>query len=246
MFLGAAAMIAFVTDGDDDAGLVVVPAMGGDPCALAQFGACAVGGHQQAGFDHAAVGQRDVDAVAARIEGGHRGGPEIDALGLGALDQRVDQMAILHHVGERLARLDIAAKRQEHRPCGVLQSGIGDHHVGDRLRGGCDLIPDSDGVEQPAAGGDDGGGAGIAARPQRQRRIGDDDRNIGAKALTQRQRQRQPRKRAAADDNATLCRHIRTCLLVRNYLLPEYSWAKQIRETRAPAQQVVIPGRATA
>ena len=33
------------------------------------------------------------------------------------------------------------------------------------------------------------------------------DRNIGAKALTQRQRQRQPGERAAADDNASLCRH---------------------------------------
>jgi hypothetical protein len=39
------------------------------------------------------------------------------------------------------------------------------------------------------------------------RRIGDDHRNIGAQALAQRQRQRQPRKRAAADDNASLCRH---------------------------------------
>ena len=72
---------------------------------------------------------------------------------------------------------------------------------------GRDLIPHPDGIEQPAAGGDDGGRARIAARPQRQRRIGDDDGNIGAKALTQRQRQRQPRKRAAADDNASLCRH---------------------------------------
>ena len=42
---------------------------------------------------------------------------------------------------------------------------------------------------------------------RRQRRIGDDDGNIGAKALTQRQRQRQSRKCAAADDNASLCRH---------------------------------------
>src|SRR4051812_16275960 len=37
MLLGAAAMIALMADGDDNAGLVVVPAMGGDPCALAQL-----------------------------------------------------------------------------------------------------------------------------------------------------------------------------------------------------------------
>ena len=42
----------------------------------------------------------------------------------------------------------------------------------------------------------------------RQRRIGHDDGNIGAEALTQRQRQRQPGKCAAADDNASLCRHL--------------------------------------
>ena len=41
----------------------------------------------------------------------------------------------------------------------------------------------------------------------RERRIGHNDGNIGAKALAQRQRQRQPCKRAAADDNASLCRH---------------------------------------
>ena len=166
MFFGAAVMIAFMADGDDDAGLIVVPAMGGDPGALAQFGARAVGGDQQARVDDAAVGQRDIDAVAARIETCHRGGPEIDALGLGALDQRVDQMAVLDHVRERLARLDIAGKRQEHRPGGVFQLGIGDHHVDDRLRGGGDLVPHLDRLEQPAAGRDDGGGARIAARPR--------------------------------------------------------------------------------
>ena len=48
---------------------------------------------------------------------------------------------------------------------------------------------------------------GIAARPHSQRWIGDDDGNIRAKALTERQRQRQPGKGAAADDNASLCRH---------------------------------------
>ena len=210
MFFGAAVMIALVADGDDDAGLIVVPAMGGDAGALAQFGARAVGRDQQARLDHAAVGQRHVDAVGARIEIRHRGGPEIDALGFGARHQRVDQMAVLDHMRERFAGLDLAGKGQEHRTGGVFQLGIGDDHVEDRLRSGRDLIPHAERLEQPAAGRDDGGGARIAARPCRQRRIGDDDRNIGAKALTQRQRQRQSRKRAAADDNASLCRHV-TC-----------------------------------
>ena len=114
----------------------------------------------------AAVGQRHIDAIGARDEIGHRGGAKIDALGLGALDQRVDQMAIFDHVRERFARLDIAGEGQEHRTGGVFQLGIGDDHVEDRLRAGCDLVPHPDGIEQPAAGGDDGGRARIAARPQ--------------------------------------------------------------------------------
>ena len=137
----------------------------------------------------------------------HRDGAKIDALRLGALDQRIDQMAVFDHMREGLARLDISGKGQEYRTGGVFQFGIGDDHVEDRLRLAGDVIPDADRLEQPAAGGDDRGGARIAARPRRQRGIGDDDRNLGAKALAQRQRQRQTGKRAAADDNASLCRH---------------------------------------
>ena len=74
-----------------------------------------------------------------------------------------------------------------------------------------------------------------------ERRIGDDDGNIGAKPLTQRQRQRQAGKRAAADDNASLCRH--AIPAYSSLLLPDYSWAKQVHETRLAA---VIPGHASA
>ena len=53
MLFGAALMIAFMADGDDDAGLIVFPAMGGDAGALAQLRARAVGGDQQACLDDA-------------------------------------------------------------------------------------------------------------------------------------------------------------------------------------------------
>ena len=118
-------------------------------------------------------------------------------------------------------------------------------HVEDRLRLRRHLIPHPERLEQPAAGGDDGGRARIAAWPQPQRRIGDDDGNIGPQALTQAQCQRQPGKRAAADDNATLCRHAEP-LTHRGHrpdLLPDYSWAKQGRETRLTSP-IVIPGHA--
>ena len=178
MLFGAAVMIALMADGDDDAGLIVVPAMGGDAGALAQFRARAVGGDQQARLDDVAVGERHVDAIGARIEARHRGGAQIDALGFGARDQRIDQMAVFDHMRERLAGLDIAGKGQKHRTGGVFQLGIGDDHVEDRLRLGRDLVPDAERLEQPAAGGDDGGRARIAARPRGQRRIGHDDGNI--------------------------------------------------------------------
>ena len=63
MLFGAALMIALVADGDDDAGLIVVPAMGGNTGALAQPRACAIGGDQQARLDDIAVGERHGDAI---------------------------------------------------------------------------------------------------------------------------------------------------------------------------------------
>jgi hypothetical protein len=98
--------------------------------------------------------------------------------------------------------------------------GHGPVDVEDRLRAGGNLIPHPDRIEQPPAGGDDGGGARIAARPRCQCRIGDDDGNVGAKPLAQRHRQRQPRKRAATDDNTSLCRHALSLLA---QLYPERS-----------------------
>jgi len=163
MLLGAAAVVALMPDRDDDAGLIVVPAMGRDAGALAEFRARAVGRDQQGGRNNAAVGQRHVDTIGMRLIAGNRGRPEIDATGLGVLDQRIDQMAVFDHMGERLARFDMAGKGQEDRPGGILELGIGDDHVEDRLRVGSDLAPDADRLEQPPAGGDDGGRARIAA-----------------------------------------------------------------------------------
>ena len=124
------------------------------------------------------------------------------------LDQYIDQMPVLDHMRERFARLDMPCESQEHRTGRVFELRVGDDHVENRLRLGGDLIPHPDGIEQPAASGDDGSRARIAAWPQPQRRIGHNEGNIGAKALPQRQRERQSGKGAPADDNASLCRHI--------------------------------------
>ena len=74
-------------------------------------------------------------------------------------------MPIFDHVRERFAGLDIAGESQEHRAGGVLQSGIGNDHVENGLRLRRHLIPHPERLEQPAAGGDDGGRARIAAWP---------------------------------------------------------------------------------
>ena len=110
-------------------------------------------------------------------------------------------------------------KGQEHRTGGILQFGIGDDHVEDGLRIGGHLVPDAERLEQPPARGHNGGRPRIAARPRGKRRIGHDDGNIRAKALTERQRQRQPGKGAAADDNASLCRHAILTRLLRQTTL---------------------------
>src|SRR5262249_49270302 len=147
-----------------------------------------------------------------------------------------DQKAVLDHMGEGLAWLDVPGKGQEHRAGGVLELRVGDHHVEDRLRGIGDLAPDAQCLEQPSAGGDDRRPARIPAGPDAKRRIGYDDMDIRAKSLAQRQRQGQPRKRAAADDNASLCRHLGPAYAL--LLLVQYSWVKQVHQTRPAA---VIP-----
>ncbi len=234
MFFGASLVIAFMADGDDDAGLVVFPAMGHDPGALAQLRARTIGCNQQAGSNARAIGQRHVDAVDARFEVRDRGRAQLHALLFGARHQRIDQMTVFDHVGERLARLDVAAKGQEYRTDGVVEPGIGDDHVEHGLRGGRHVLPDAEHIEQPTAGGDDSRGARVAARPGRQRRIGHDHANIRTEPLPQRHRQRQPGEGAPANHDASLCRHaVLPGYTTRLCLLPDYSWAKQIGETRA-------------
>ncbi len=123
---------------------------------------------------------------------------QLDALGLGARTERVDQIAVLDHMGERLAGLDIAGEGQEHRPCRVLPAWS-------RSRPcpwiGCasadHLAPDADRLEQPTARRHDGGRAGVAARPRRSAPDRPRSRGVsGPSPWRSATRQRQPGKRA--------------------------------------------------
>jgi hypothetical protein len=68
--------------------------------------------------------------------------------------QRGDERTVLDHMGERLAGLDLAGEGEEHRPHGVVEPAVGDHHVEDRLRLFADGIPDAERLEQPPRGCD--------------------------------------------------------------------------------------------
>ena len=61
--------------------------------------------------------------------------PQVDAFVLRLLrSARRRSGRILDHVGERLARLDVAVEGEEDRPHGVAEAAVGDDHVENRLR----------------------------------------------------------------------------------------------------------------
>ena len=126
----------------------------------------------------------------------------------------VDQRRVLDHVRERLARRDLAVERQEGRPHRVLQLGIGDHHVEDRLRARRRPRPRRRWSRTAAAP--------PPRSPRRARRrawlvpsagSATVDLERIAEPLAQRDRQRQAGEAAAGDqhiDAVRLCRPLRT------------------------------------
>ena len=95
--------------------------------------------------------------------------------------QRRDKAAVLDHVSERFARLDLAGEGQKGRPHRVVEPAVGDHHVEDRLGLRGDRLPHAERLEQAA-----GGGAIADARSSRagaaERRIRDRDGEAGPNA----------------------------------------------------------------
>ena len=89
--------------------------------------------------------------------------------------QRSDQKTVLDHMGERLARLDLAGEGEKHRPHRVVEPAVGDHHVEDRLRLSADGIPNAERLEQPPCGRDNGRSAFVVGVAFAQRRIGHRD-----------------------------------------------------------------------
>ena len=108
---------------------------------------------------------------------------------------------------ERLARRDLAVEGEEFRPHGVVELGIGHHHVEDRLRVRLDALPDADGLEQPARRRRDRRGPRIL-RPAVEAGIGQCDGERLAQRLPQRDREREPGEAAAGDQHVGAHRRI--------------------------------------
>ena len=72
---------------------------------------------------------------------------DADLLRLGR--ERIDQRTVLDHMGERLARFDLAAEAEKHGAHRIAELGVGDGHIEDRLRIRGDRIPHADCLEQP-------------------------------------------------------------------------------------------------
>ena len=105
---------------------------------------------------------------------------------------------------EGLALLNLARKRQEHRPHRVFEFRVGDHHVEDRLRVRRNRAPDIKRLEHAPRRRRDRGGAQVRLRTGCECRIGHHDTERVAEPLPQRERQREAGKPAARNH------HIRT------------------------------------
>src|SRR5437868_2927509 len=104
MLLGTAAMIALMRNRDDDAGLIVVPAVERNPRALPQRRFGAVRSNQQIGKNRRAVAELDRDAFGAIAESSYCARAQLGAALAQALNQHIDQMAVLDHMGKGLRR----------------------------------------------------------------------------------------------------------------------------------------------
>ena len=201
MLLGASLVVALVRDIDDDGGLAVIPAMGGDAGCAANTSSARRRRRRAGGRQSSAVGECRRHAVAIAQKCGDGRGLQADANLLRFCRQGIDQQAVLDHVGERLARLDLAGEGEEGRPHRVAEPAVGDDHVEDRLGVRRDGLPDSDGLEQAPCRGDDRRGAFVLAAASAQRRIGNCYRERRSEPLPQRDGERQPGKAAAGNQN---------------------------------------------
>ena len=222
MLLGPALMIALVGDIDDNGGLAVIPAMGGDAGAGADGGAGAIGSGQKPRRGSAPVLERDNDPAAVMADLGGGGRLQDHAYVFGLLRQGRNQKPVLDHVGERLARFDVARESKEDRPQRIIETAVGHDHVEDRLRLPGDAAPNAERLEQPPRSGDDCRSALVGGVAFAERRIRHHDREGRPEPLFQRNGEREPGKTAARNQDIDIvtCHGATLARLIRPGLTP--------------------------
>src|SRR5271155_485651 len=108
MLLGAAMVLALMRDIDDNGRLSVSPAMRGDAGSGADCRAGAIGGDDEPRAQRGAAIEFGGLPVAVGAKLGDGGRQERDTFGSRLCGERIDEIAVLDHVSEWLARLDFA------------------------------------------------------------------------------------------------------------------------------------------
>jgi hypothetical protein len=197
----AALVVALVRHRRDDALLVVAPPDPAD-AAPSRSRERAPSAATSSAALASALGEFGDDAVGLRLEAGDAGRAQLDAVSPARPDQRGEQRAVLDHVGEGLAGLDLAREGQKGLANGVGETAVGDHHVQDRLRLRLDLAPGAERGQHFSRASGDRVGAAVVARVAGQRRVADRDLHAGRQGLLQGERQRKPCDAAAGDEDA--------------------------------------------
>src|SRR4029077_18479392 len=231
MLLGAPVVRTLVRDRGDDRGLLVIPTMYRDACLFAHARLRTIGRDQQRRRDSGVIAERHCNTPTLMLEPCHRGRAQRDPLRARLCGKRRSERRVLDHVGKRLTRFDLTRKGEKHRPHRVLQSGVGHHHVEDRLRLVGNRVPHIERLEHAPRRRRDRGGAQIGPRIRRDRRIRHHDAERFAEPLAKRERQREAGEAAARDHHIGF-------LVTHSCNLPPFSAARHRALTIAAARRV--------
>ena len=198
MLLGQALVIVLVGDRGDDAGLVVIPAVGRNLGERPELRPRAVGGDRQPGAQRPSVPEAELGRSLARSPGRDRAGDADHAEPVANRRERGDDVGVERHMGERVALARVEMKMgQAHS---VAHTAVHDLHLDDRLSLRLDVRPGPDPLEKPPRPLGDRDGAQRRPRRGRSCRIDEGDRGALAERLLDRCRQGEARRRAARDD----------------------------------------------
>ena len=167
-------MGAFMVEGTDDRGMIILPARHRDPGGLARRRVAPLRRDQQRRTDHVAGIQRHGHAGGAALDmGGARLHAQVDAVRrhCGLMDRGAQQLVLEHRAERTVIGVGNEVKRPRLQP-------VADPDVPDRAALAREPCPDADRIQHPPAGAGHRRGAAVEAGRQRDRRIGgvDDDR----------------------------------------------------------------------